>query len=462
MDNTTHAQYDKWLPIWTKCRDAIEGQECVHKAGVKYLPMLQGQKHDSYQSYLSRALYFNASGRTLDGMTGLIFRKKPTLVYPTAFEAMLADIDMSGSTFMSFAEQVVDELAKVGRLGILVDYPTTQSIGMTFGQVQALGLRPYATLYKTESILDWRHKSINNVQSLSYVKLSEKIDIETAPNEYESIEQLRVLDLDGGAYRVRVYRKTKDKGEYELFSEAYPLMNNNRLNFIPFIFDSVNGVDSDIKKPVLLDLVNVNLSHYRSTADYEHGLHFTGLPTPIFWGVQFDKGAQFELGSEAGMAFPNPDGRAEFLEFTGQGLGALEKAIDKKEQMMSALGSRMLSAEKRAVEAAETAMIHRSAENSVLSSLAFSASEALTKMLLIMGQWANINGEVTCELNQDFMPQDISPQLFNELTKAYLAGTISYETYFYNLKQGEIIKSDVSIDDERELREAQEPNLSDM
>lgn len=460
MKSNTHPQYDKWLPVWQKCRDAIAGQEQVHERGIVYLPILQGQTALSYNNYKSRALYFNASGRTLDGMTGLVFRKKPTVIVPPAMTPLLDSIDMAGSPFMSFAEQLVDELAQVSRVGILVDYPETQNVGLTFGQVQSLGLRPYATIYKTESILDWRYNNINNAQTLAFVKLAETIDVLVAENEYVTIEQLRVLDLVEGRYRVRIFRPNKKK-EYEVFSESFPLMNNSPLNFIPFIFDSINGLDSDCKKPVLLDLVNVNLSHYRSTADYEHGLHFTGLPTPVFWGANFDDGDKINLGSEEALAFNDPSGHAEFLEFTGAGLSQLKDAILNKENMMAALGSRMLAAEKRGVEASETAIIHRSAENSVLASLAYSASEALTKMLRLMAQWANVSGEVSCQLNQDFMPMGVAPAMFAELTKAYLSGTISYETYFYNLKEGEIIRADVSVDDERSMIESAEPELSE-
>ena len=41
-----------------------------------------------------------------------------------------------------------------------------------------------------------------------------------------------------------------------------------------------------IKFP-LADIIVVNLDHYRLTADYKHGMHFTALPTA--WVSGFDK-----------------------------------------------------------------------------------------------------------------------------------------------------------------------------
>ena len=460
MIDSTHEQYDKWLPIWTKCRDAIAGEESVHEKGAKYLPKLSGQDDTQYNSYKMRALYFNASGRTKDGMTGLIFRKPPVLTFPASLQNIIDDVDMAGTDMVSFAEQLVDELVEVSRVGILIDYPQVQSIGLTVGQAQALGLRPYATIYKAESILDWRYQRINNVQMLTMVKLLEVEEVHSDEFTYDKQMRIRVLDLFEGAYRVRVYAKT-DKDDYAIISESIPLMNNAPIREIPFIFDSVNGLDSDVSKPVLLDLVNVNLSHYRSTADYEHGLHFTGLPTAVFWGAQLEEGETINIGSESALSFNNPAGHAEYLEFTGQGLEALRLALNDKRDMMGALGSKMLSADKKAAEAAETAAIHRSAENSVLASLSHSASSALTKMLEWLAMWGRVTTEVSCVLNDDFLPAGLTPQMFQQLTNAYLAGSISYETYFYNLQQGEVIASDVQLDDERERIENREPTLSE-
>lgn len=459
MLDTTNPQYDKWQPIWKKCRDAIDGQEWVHEGGETYLPNPAQWDATLYKAYKLRATYFNACGRTLDGMTGLIFRKKPELVYPAALEPIVNDIDMAGSDIMAFAEQLVDELGRVSRVGILIDYPSTQTIGLTVAEAQTLGLRPYATIYKTESILDWRFERINNKQMLSMVKLKECKEVQVAEFQYETKDIIRVLDLFEGRYRVRVYQKGEK--EYELISEIFPLMNNAPIREIPFVFDSVNGLDSDVKKPLLLDLVNMNLSHYRLMADYKHGLLFTGLPTPVFWGAQLDDDDKINLGSTEALVFANPDGHAEYLEFQGQGLSALKEAINTEVELMSALGSRMLSPEKRAVESGEAAAIHRSAENAVLASLAHSASSALTRTLQWLAMWARASEEVSVTLNTDFMPKEMDANMFRELTNAYLTGAISYNTYFFKLKEGEVIREEVQEEEEQDRLETRDPVLSE-
>ena len=68
-----------------------------------------------------------------------------------------------------------------------------------------------------------------------------------------------------------------------------------------------------------------------------------------------------------------------------------------------------------------------------------------------MARWEGLNeNEVHVELNMDFVDVRIPHQEIIALVQAYQMGGISMDTLLYNLKQGEVIPDDVSIDDERE------------
>ena len=445
MIDTRNADYEKWLPIWRKCRDTYAGEETIHAGGETYLPALTGQKPADYTRYKTRAVFFNAVGRTVEGMSGMIMRKKPIITAPDTLAALVADFDMRGTGLIDFADGIVEELSITNRIGILVDFPRASTVGMTLADIEAQGVRPYASVYKTEDILDWRYQRVGNRYMLTMVKLREIVQTANGVDT-DTQELIRILDLTDDGYRVRLYYMTKDGYKDYPDEEFYPLMNNAPLREIPFVFDDA------ISKPVLLDLVNINLAHYRNSADYEHGLHFTGLPTPIFWGANLldEKGASMiSLGSASAYGFPSPEGHAEYLEFTGQGLGALKTAMDDKLQMMVALGSRYLGAEKRAAETAEAMTIRNAGENSIMSRIAQHGSEMVTKALMLMAQWMRVSGEIMVQINTDVNPAGISPQMMQQLTAAYLSGAISYETYFANLQDGEIIANDRALDDER-------------
>lgn len=463
---TQHADYAALLPMWQKCRDAAGGQECVHEKGEAYLPKLAEQTAEEYKAYKCRALYYNATGRTVDGLSGLIFRRPPTFDIPPKIDFIEDDADTAGTPLMAFCEKAVDELITTGRFGLLADFPPVPADQVrTVADEAASGARAYMTMFRPEAIINWRFERLNNRQTLTLVVIEEKHEEQKDEYTTECVDQLRALRLVNGQYLIEIHRKVKlaagGLGEWALVETIIPQMAGKPVNFIPFLFCGPMGINS-FEKPPILDLANTNLSHYMSTADYEHGLHFTGLPTPVITGHAFDKGETFALGSTQVRGFPNPDAKASFLEFAGTGLGALSTRLEEKEAMMASQGARMLAAEKRAAEAAETAAIHRSGENSVLASLANAAAAAISKAINWCVLWSGATGEASVELNTDYMPAGMTAQEVTSLVSAWQAGAISHETLYDNLQRGEIARQGVSFEDESAKIEEEGPPLGTL
>ena len=456
--DTHHEEYDEHYDQWERCEHAAEGQDEVHKNGIKYLPRLSGQTDLEYKSYRQRALFYNATQRTIDGLTGLLFIKPPVLEYPDGMEPLVADATMSGVNLHQFAEMVAEEVVMIGRAGVLVDHPPRLS-ALTVAQAQAVGMRPYMRLYDAESIINWRSERIDGVDRLVLVVLEEEYKIFKDEFEYKCEKQWRVLDLTTEGYRQRVMRKN-DHGEFYVEQELYPQADGLPLATIPFEFFGVRDNTPCVDKPPLLDLVDVNLSHYRTTADYEHGLHFTGLPTPVVTGFYSDdQSAQLRIGSGTAWLLPDPAAKAFYLEFSGQGLGELREALKAKESMMATLGARILAPEKRQVETAQTAAIHRAGENSVLASIAQSISIGLTHCLEWAANWQGIDGDIVIKLNSNYLPNSMTSEDVKALVTSWQAGAISHETLFSNLVKGEIIASDVQFEDEKERIDLNAPSL---
>jgi hypothetical protein len=332
---------------------------------------------------------------------------------------------------------------------------------MTLADVAKLNLRPALQLYKTESIINWKQQRINNKMTLTLLVLTEDAALEGNEYEHETETHYRVLDLTEGyadaagtvkkIYRQRVFRINEKQEDEQVGSDIFPMMNGKTMTEIPFIFIGIDDTTPDVDEPPLIDLVDVNLAHYRMNADYAHGLHFTGLPTAVISGYTPENpGDKLYIGSSSAWVFPDPQAKATFLEFTGQGLGAIEKAIDRMEQQMAILGARLLTSEKKAVETAQTAQIHRAGESSILSAIAQTISIGLTKALGIFSQWAGANTEASIELNREFMPVEMNPQELTALIAAWQQGAISFEVLFGKLQQGEIIQSDLTIEEMQE------------
>jgi hypothetical protein len=314
-------------------------------------------------------------------------------------------------------------------------------------------------MYDAESIINWRTDRISGVDMLTLVVLEEEYEVYDDEFSYDCKPQWRVLDLPNGIYRQRVFRKN-EKGDFYVESEIFPSSQGKAIARIPFEFFGVRDNRPCVDKPPLLDLVDVNISHYRTTADYEHGLHFTGLPTPVVTGFYSDdQSASLRIGSGTAWLLPDPASKAFYLEFSGQGLSELREALRAKESMMATLGARILAPEKKGIETAQTAAIHRAGENSVLASIAQSISIGLTHCLKWMANWSGIAGDVRVEINRDYIPQSMTHQDVAELVKSWQAGAISHETLFDNLVKGDIIRPDVSFQDEKERIDMTPPGM---
>lgn len=471
--DTQHPSYANGLARWTKCRDVLEGEDAIHAAGTAYLPKLSGQEDSEYKAYVGRTPFYGATARTVDGYVGMIFRKEPDLK-ATGIDSLVKDLTLADTSLNEFAEAITREVIGVGRYGVLVEYPVVGEQRQTVAQAEAANHRPYATSYPAESILNWRMERVNNSMQLTMLALHEMVTEWKTTFESESIEQIRGLFLElgdaGYQYVQRVYRKSGENGKagawVQVGDDIIPLMKGKPLHYIPFQFFGPAHNGPEIQKPPIYDLVTMNLSHYRSTADLEHGAHFTGLPTAVVTGYEVarnEKGDaldKFSIGSANAWVFPDKDADAKYLEFTGQGLTALENRIKDKQEQMAAIGARMLSPEKAQAEAAETLKLKHAGEGAVLSTISSMISQGLTRVLNIMAEWSGASPTQEITMNKDFVELTMTGQELTALVGAWQSGAISRETLYWNLQQGEMVQPGRTLEQEKESIEQDLPGLT--
>lgn len=450
--DTTHADYDTAAPDWRIMRDVLGGTRRVKEAGEAYLPKLSEQTPQDYGSYRARALFYNATGRTAESLEGFVFRKDPELIFPDPMRAFMDDATLTGVSFYDHARATVREVLAVGRRGTLVDYAEAE-------------MRPRLVPYEAEAIRNWKTERVAGGMALTMLVLhewdSEWIPLDAAatkrgqPDEYEQgrFEQWRVYRLvtdDSGEPFVtcEVFRrKDAKKAEFVMIESKIPTRRGQPLHRIPFIF---HGADNGLPEPSrlpLLDMADVNLSHYRTSADLENGRHITGLPTPYAVGFKVD--GDMTIGSTTAWVSENAQAKCGFLEFTGQGLGALEKAITEKETQMAALGARMLSPEAKKAEAYDTVAMRSSAETSALMRMTISCTQTLSDVLQWVGWWMGTAAEPeeitdthSIELNTEFTVATMPPDALNALVAAYQSQAVDFETLAYNLRKGELLPPD--------------------
>src|SRR4051812_27735394 len=120
--NSRHPLYDAHFPHWQRCRDVYRGEDAVKARGKSYLPKPGGLSEEAYDAYKVRALFYEATGRTIDGFVGAISRKDPVIEAPAALDIMLKDATADGMSLNELSKAMCSETILQGRGGILVDY----------------------------------------------------------------------------------------------------------------------------------------------------------------------------------------------------------------------------------------------------------------------------------------------------------------------------------------------------
>lgn len=458
---TEHQQFIKMKDVWQMCRDASGGERAVHSAGEKYLPRLDEEESDAYNLRLQMTPWFNATWRTIAGLRGMMFQKPPLVDATESLLDDIKDVDLAGASLHELAELIAEEALTVGRVGIMVDYPSVDTDTMTQADVKAQGLRVSMVMYKAETIINWRMSRVNGATSLGMVVLQEYADIEVQ-DEFESKKEARyrVLDMFEGKYRQRVFR-INDKNEDEQLSLAFPKMNGAPLDYIPFLFVGVDSSESGVDEPPLIDLINTNFKHYGQATSYERGCFYSGLPTLFVTGYSPNKDEQIYIGGNVANVLPGPQANAFYVEVKGD-FTALRTNLEDKKREMAALGARMLEMQKAGVEAADALARRQNGEESLLSSMAQSISKGLTRAFQWFADWQNVNQEVKFELNRDFLPTKMDAATLTAMIAAWQVGGFSKETLFVNLQRGGIIADGTTFEEEEAKIENEGPMLGAM
>ena len=429
--DSTHPLYDESKEKWTRVRDSFLGSDAVKVKGEVYLPKLSSQDKDEYGAYVLRAMYVNAIKNTVQGLVGAVMRVDPVIDAPERILELAQDITGTGVTLNDFISNMLVEQLLMGRQGVLIDRTTE---------------RAYLSGYTTEQITNWMNNTI--VLKETYVEQ----DLHD-PYILTYSDQYRELMIDeDGKFLVRVWRENQG---WNIYEEIYPTKVGQELDSIPFVALSGNELNLNPTQPPLMSLVDTNLSMYRTSADLEHGRHFTALPTPYVTGIDGD--SELRIGSGSAWILPDSSSKAGYLEFTGQGLQALEKAVEEKRGIMAGLGASLLQTQKAGIESAESMRLRQNSEASVLVGAVLSVQEGIAKALSIMAEWEGVSGDIEVTLNTDFVDTKILPEELTALMGAWQSGAISHETFLHNMKKGEILPDEVTIEDEKDRIDVQNP-----
>lgn len=438
--STPIAEYQDQAPDWRLMSDSLAGERRIKAATTRYLPKTSGmlaaesyaraedspinptQAAQIYRSYVERAQYPAWVSDSLRTMNGLVSRLTPTVDLPRQLQNVGTQ---DGFGLEQLFQRVVGDLLKAGRVALLADFDEDG--------------RPFIAQYAAESVIRWREQA---------GQLTQVVMVETrsaAEDEFDdSVETVyRVLDLQDGAYRVRLF-----DADGVVISEDYPGTTAGTLDFIPLTFAGGCDNNTAVDPIPLLSMARHALQYYRLSGDYFQSLHHCAHPQPVVTGLDEDTDLRV---SGPMAAWTLPEGASAFyLETSGTGIEATRQAmLDQRDAALEA-GARVLD-RGRSAESGDARRARQDDQQATLHNVCHQAAEAIEQVLGYLAVWAGATQLPLFAVEPKFSSEVIDSALVQIVSNMTLAGELPRSVLYNALrKTGVTSLSDEELEEQRE------------
>lgn len=474
-------QYNKHKDQWQLVRDCVEGSQAIKKArsavsgdnsgyllsleGSKYLPVPDPMNTTRenilrYQDYVTRANYVNFVGNTLTAYMGMVNRVDHSIDLD-GLEPMRLNADGRGNSIDDIISDTIQEVCITGGQGLLAEYPVFNE---PLNRRQALNVFPFIRSYCCENIINIRTKIVNSITVLSTVVLKETYQVDKDEFTSEDKTCYLVLFLDDNGVYTQVKFNEEDEpipfndDQYYLQPKKY---DGSTFNYIPFVLVGALNNDYRFDKSPLLDLANINIAHYRNSADYEDSCYITGQPTPVFTGLTkqwYDDVLEgsIQLGSRAFVPLPT-GASAQLLQANPNNM-AMEGMRHKEGQMVK-LGAKVIE-DRAGNETAEGAKIRFAGQNSQLGTIVKNIEKAFLKIITYCNEFSNLPANITMDLNKTFYDKTVDPQMIMAQVNLLDRGIISLTQTRQNLRKVSVIDEEKTDEEIQQEIEQESPIIS--
>lgn len=435
-------EYKEAVKTWAMVRDVCRGSLAV-KSKKDYLPELDSTSNNEEserrnKAYRERAVFYAMTGHTKNGLLGMAFRRDPSISVLESLDYLKNNADGAGSSAYQQSQFVLESVLEVGRHGLYVDYSDTKKESIILS-------------YSAENIINWRTQRANGRDELILVVLREYVE-EPDGYGFNVKAQYRELFMEGGRFTCRVWREEEVRGAKKLIVDAEyspTIFGKGYWNEIPFTFVGSQNNDSTIDESPLLALAEINLGHYRNSADYEDSVFFCGQVQPWISGLNDEWRDYLEkqgvvFGSRSPLLLP-ANGSSGFIQAQPNML--VKEALDTKLEYMIALGARFVE-QNGAAKTATQSQGDQAAATSVLAICCSNVSKAYTQAL----KWCHVylgkpDKGVRYQISQEFVSCTIDSALITSLISARDSGLLRDTDIVRLLQKMDIADPSLSTDE---------------
>ena len=253
--------------------DLMGGTKAMRAASDIYLPRWPLEDEKTYNARLAVSTLFPALRETVGQMTGRVFAERLNEAEIDKDVAAFTDnVDMIGNNLDIFSSKVFSIGLQHGVSYIVIDYLKSDN-AVTQADVQAQGLRPFASVLTVHDVIGWRTENVRGVEKLVNFRYKRKVVEYTNDFTEEEIDEVVLLTNESHT----VYRKNEG-GQFVEY-ESHPLsVNNKPLRDVPVLAFYTNKTGFFTASPPLEDLAFLNVKHWQSQSDQDNILHTARVP----------------------------------------------------------------------------------------------------------------------------------------------------------------------------------------
>ena len=421
---------------WEPVRACLEGTAYLRANAARYLPQQPMELDDSWRGRVSRSVFSPYFGRVVRTAVGLILRK-PIHLDGDAFwtDEFALDVDRQGTGLDEFIRNQLFQSVAYGHSSWLVDFPEGKGIKTLLDQQQAQ-LRPYFVPIDPAAVIGWRQDARVAAGKLQQVRIKEVASVPKGKFGSEFKQRVRVMEPD----HWEVWERQDDGPVTWIKIEEGPIA----LGEVPMVTTYAGKVATLYSKPPMVEVAQLNLTHYQRHADLIQALHVAAQPLLILKGWD-DQTDPVGLSVNNALVMP-PEGDAKYVEPASSAFDAQRNELEALVEEMKTLGLAVLTQQKNSAESGLSKSLDRLDANSMLAVISKDLESTLQKAMDMAAAYAGVQAP-TVAIDRDYNVEPLEGQGITAINSIFTSGLIDQQTALELLKRGEILSDDMDVEE---------------
>lgn len=448
------SKYDEMVKKWKLPLDLMDGIDSMKNA--EYLPQEPKESDKAYKNRLTRSSLFNVFKKVITSASGSALAQDLVITnIPEELKYLERNASGDGRSLMEIADDIIQHHLLFGKSHMIVDFPKVDNVtSMNYIDYKNSGYRPYFNVTSPMGVIGWKADLSRGYPKLAHVRVVDYINTTDPDNAWvTNNERIVRVWYDN---MVETYIYDEDDAEFKLYQDEI----ENPLGYIPMVTGYANKTGFMQSECPLLDLANLNLTHFQSSSDQRNILHVVRVPFILAMGFNEGDLNGMELG--VNRIVSTTQGKdvvdMKYIEHTGKSIEAGQRDLDKLEEQMRTLGADIIMGKSVDRQTATARSLDAQESMSLMQLTLRSMTRMIEEAYRIAGDWIGVDASGVRVSIGEAMPHDPNPMSSSTLLAEL---PLTEEQVFHELKRRGLIDPQTEYKPE-ELAKKVEPEIVEV